>query len=1423
MNTKKYKKFHPLSAIAFILALGSVPPALASSYYWDTTTTGLWTTGSNWSTSSTGSPAGTVAPSSSITADSAVFNGSSVNGNETIQLSAATSIAGITFNNTGTTTIASTTVAEQKITIGAGGITMAANAGNVTFDTVNKAAVTIGANQTWLNNNAAATLGGSTGIIIGGNTLTLAGAGNFSLVPNMTATSGGVLNANQTGTLTLGAASAGFVGTLNTGLNGGALLLNNSSVLTGAGALVNIQGGTIATSSTSGRILVANTSVSNDFTLGQAATGTGVVTISGAMDLNNATRQITTANSADTLSGVISNGGLTKAGIGTLTLSGTGANTYTGLTTVGAGGLTLSKTSVDAIAGSVLVNGTGTLTLGATDQIINTSNVEVATGGTFALATFTDTVNGVKLTGGTITGSAGGILTSTTAYDFQSSGNVTGSLAGTAGANKTTSGTVTFSGSNANTYTGLTTVSAGSLILGRTAGVDALASNVLVNGAGTFTITNSNQIKDTASVEVATGGTFGIAGNSETVNGLKLTGGSITGTTGVLTSTTVYDFQSGSSTAIFAGTAGANKTSTGTVTFSGSNANTYTGLTTVSAGTLSIGKATGVDSLAGDVLVNGTGTLTITNPDQIKNTANVEVATGGTFGIGGNSETVNGLKLTGGATTGTSGVLTSTTTIDFQSGNSGAKLGGTAGATKTATGTVSLSGASTYSGGTTLTAGTLQIGTGNTGSVGAITDSAIGTGALALNGGTLSSSGTIARTILNAVTIGGDVTLGNATTTGALTFSANADIGSSTRTLTTASAVTFSGNVTGTGGISKMGSGALTYNGTTANTYSGLTTVSAGSLTLTKTATVDAIAGDVLVNGTLNLGASDQIKNTSNVELATGGTFSMGAFNEAVNGLKLTGGSITGGASGAPVTLTVGTSIDLQSGSATSANLVLAGTAGATKTTTGTVTLSGANTYTGTTTLNAGTLQIGVNSAALVGVVTSGALGTGTLALNGGKLSSASVTGRSLLNATTVGGNVTLGDTANTGALTFSAGVDLGNSVRTLTTESAVTLDGVVTNGGIIKDGSSSLKLTTLNTYSSGTTLTAGTLLISASSSGAVGAVTSGPVGTGTLALNGGTFSSSGTFARTILNAVTIGGDVTLGNGASTGALTFNAATDLVGNTRTLTTATDVIFNGVVSNGGINKAGASNLTLGGANTYTGTTTINEGTLAVNGSLYNSGSVVVNANGLLGGSGSVGAISGSGTVGPGNSPGILTATSVNPTAGTDFKFEFTSLNPTYSNATASVNDLLRLTASSSPFAGGTFTSENIISIYLNSETINDSLLAGPSTTFRGGFFVDGTYGLAEALNTASFAYYTTSALLGTAGSSAVDYNGTSYYALANTAVKITLSNTAVTDAGFATGAASGTLLTFNAVPEPSTGALLGFGLGGLVLTRLLRRK
>ena len=424
-------------------------------------------------------------------------------------------------------------------------------------------------------------------------------------------------------------------------------------------------------------------------------------------------------------------------------------------------------------------------------------------------------------------------------------------------------------------------------------------------------------------------------------------------------------------------------------------------------------------------------------------------------------------------------------------------------------------------------------------------------------------------------------------------------------------------------------------------------------------------------------------------------------------------------------------------------------------------------------------------------------------------------------------GAFTVGVTSTFGAdknIFLSANAGIGTVGSGITTINGVIADKAGAVGKLTKSETGTLILGGVSTYTGQTVVNNGMLKLAVGDNRLpTGSLLKlGASGNGSLAGTTATFDLDGrsqeikglestvsTLDQSTLNTVTSGTAATLTIGSSSGTTTFGSGT--------------LKNRGVITGAlAVTKTGAGTQVLGGANTYTGTTTVDGGTLAVNGSLASAGSVVVNASGLLGGSGSVGAITGAGTVGPGNSPGILTATSVNPTAGTDFKFEFTAINPTYTSATASGNDLLHLTASSSPFAGGLFTSGNIISIYLNNASITADLLAQTNTTFSGGFFVDGTYGLAAALNPASFAYYTTSASLGTG--SAVDYNGTNYYLMDGFATKVTLSDTIVTSAAFTTGGVpTGTLLTFNAVPEPSTGALLGFGLAGLVVTRLLRRK
>ena len=112
---------------------------------------------------------------------------------------------------------------------------------------------------------------------------------------------------------------------------------------------------------------------------------------------------------------------------------------------------------------------------------------------------------------------------------------------------------------------------------------------------------------------------------------------------------------------------------------------------------------------------------------------------------------------------------------------------------------------------------------------------------------------------------------------------------------------------------------------------------------------------------------------------------------------------------------------------------------------------------------------------------------------------------------------------------------------------------------------------------------------------------------------------------------------------------------------------------------GLVKSGAGILTLGGANTYTGSTTINGGTLLVNGSLLSTNAVVL-TGATLGGSGSLQAVNlQGGSLSPGNSPGLLTMTSLNANNG-NFVFELgapTSRGVTYD--AVNVSGLLSLGA------------------------------------------------------------------------------------------------------------------------------------------------
>ena len=385
--------------------------------------------------------------------------------------------------------------------------------------------------------------------------------------------------------------------------------------------------------------------------------------------------------------------------------------------------------------------------------------------------------------------------------------------------------------------------------------------------------------------------------------------------------------------------------------------------------------------------------------------------------------------------------------------------------------------------------------------------------------------------------------------------------------------------ISGSYGLTKSGSGTLTLSGT--NTYTGKTTVSGGTLSFNTIGNVNGGAsalgapttvadGTVDVAGTLTYtGAalsSDRVINL------TGNT----TFYNSGSGLL----TLTGGFTGAGILTFRGAQSFAVSGAITISG-------GVNKTDGGTVTLSNAANSFGNVVINLG--AISVNSIADAGA--NSAVGAGN--------------------------TITLGQSGinNTGRLQFT-GAAGGASDRVINIQS----NSGNSNGGIIENTVAGQTLTLNGSVTTGGTGTTPSLQLTGAGNGVMSGTIAGSgltltkAGTGTWTLSGdNTFSGVTTVSA---GTLTLGGTGRLGGGSYAGAIALAEGATLHDDS----TADQTLSSEISGTGALRKSQASTLTLGGVNTYTGMTTVEGGTLTLNGSLQRAKMTItggtVNGNGTI---------------------------------------------------------------------------------------------------------------------------------------------------------------------------------------------------------------
>ncbi len=580
-------------------------------------------------------------------------------------------------------------------------------------------------------------------------------------------------------------------------------------------------------------------------------------------------------------------------------------------------------------------------------------------------------------------------------------------------------GTGTLALTGANTYSGTTDVTGGTLRAGAAAALGATSTDTTVRAGGRVEVAAG--ITSAEPITTSDGGTLGAAGD----------GGAFSGALTMNGATTV-DVPTGSTLTMAAAVTGSGvprtltKSGPGTLVRGGAATNTKT---VVSAGTVRMDAASATGS-----------SVTVGSGGQVALAAGSYSAPWSVAGSGAGQGAA--VQPVAGAAVTLSGAVSLT-------GN--ATIGSPTGSTLTLGGAVDNFPGAAASSLTLAGPGTIVV----TGAIGAnpLADpddpdilplaSLSASAPLTLSGGAVTTSG--AQSYSGAMRVGADLALTASTLTSTAGVTTAEGVSSATVTLDHGSSSSLTGDVSGGVAIVKDGGGTLTLAGT--NTYTGATTVADGILR----------AGSSTAFG--NTSAGTTVAADAQLQVTTGVT-SAEPLAVAGNGLLTALG--TGAALNGAITLSGTPEVYAPPAAEFTLGGIVSGSAGLRTTGSGTLVLGGANTYTGATAVDTGTVRV-TNNAGL------GASGTGTAVAGSARLEIAG--GVAIAEPVTTGEGSILAATG-TGTAAVDAPITLSGSLAVLvpgsmTLNTTVSMAGSGAQRAVTKSGSG-----TLHRGGSGTNLT---------------------------------------------------------------------------------------------------------------------------------------------------------------------------------------------------------------------------------------------------------------------------------------------------------------------------------------------------------------